>query len=75
MTNRLNLGVFNASLADAIKAKDLARIGRLADHARSCGMNYRELAQHATAAAGIDEAEWESLLYEVDTQSEGGAPR
>lgn len=73
MTNRMNLGVFNASLADAIKARDLARIGRLVDHARSCGMNYRELAQHATAAAGIDEAEWESLCYEADSlEGEGG---
>jgi len=73
-TNRLNLGVFNASLAEAIKARDIARIGRLCDHARTCGMNYGELAQLACAAGGLDAADWEALLYVCDTaDTEGGA--
>lgn len=64
---RLNLGTLNTELAAAIAARELRKIGRLADHARACGMTYSELAQHACKAANIEASEWESILYDVDT--------
>lgn len=64
---RLNLGTFNVALAAAIAARDLRKIRDLADHARACGMNYNELSRQACACAKIEPAEWESILYDVDT--------
>lgn len=67
-TVRLDQGTWNASLSEAIAKRDTKRIGALVDHARAAGMNYNDIASRATTFGKIDAAEWESLLYEVDTE-------
>lgn len=65
MATKLDQGTFNASLAEAIQRRDLRRIGRLCDQGRAAGMTYGDIASRATRS-GVDAAEWESILYEVD---------
>jgi len=64
---RFNLGAWNTALADAIRNRDLRRVGSLVDAARAAGMNYHDISSAACAASGIDPAEWETLLYAIDS--------
>lgn len=57
---------FKTVLADAIRDKNIKQIARLADYARSTGMNYKQLQERACAVGNIDANEWESLLFEAD---------
>lgn len=71
-TTRFNLGVWTTALVEAIKANDVRRVARLCDAARMAGLNYKDIADIACRAAGLEPAAWDALLYEADT-AEGEA--
>lgn len=62
-------------LTDAIKQavanRDSALAGKVADVLRfRCGMSYQESYEYVNRQSPIDIRDWESLMYEADTEAE-----
>ena len=55
------------ALEHAIRDHDAARVGRLVDFLRfRCRANYDDCLEIAQGLTGIDEADWDELLFEAD---------
>lgn len=62
---------FNEDIARAVKACDVRKLSRLVDVGRAAGATYKDLFERASAATGIDEAEWDALMKECDEIDSG----
>lgn len=63
----MNWNETRKELIDAILARDVERIGQLADRMRFAGgLNYDQSFAVAHELTGVEEGEWEELLHEAD---------
>lgn len=55
----------------SLRAGDAKRVGRMVDWARARGWKHCDLAAIAMGVSGVDEAQFDAILYEADSLESG----